>query len=342
MKGKFRIEEAQYPKQVQDLARHGETDESILEEAMDWFLRLREPSRTPGDEQAFGQWLERSPSHRDAWLKACRTWELMGETTPIHEDLWRPTTQRKTITMRRRRRAWGVGAALALAACLVLALAGPSLFIRYQADFRTETAELRKITLQDGTMVELGPQSAIDTDFANGARNVTLLAGEAFFDVKHDPARPFVVRAAGVKVTVLGTAFDVHMKPEDTTVELMRGLVGLSVEGASHRFELSPGDSVSVARSDGKVSRSRLAPDDIAAWRNGKLFVNDVTIASVVEELQRYHPAWISIPSSDLANRRVTGLYDLSNPDRALEALVQPYGGKVHSVSPYLRVLALF
>jgi len=333
---------AGHPKQAQDLAQHGETDESILEEAMDWFLRLREPSRTADDEREFGQWLSRSAAHRDAWLKACKTWELMGETTPIHEELWRPTTQVKTVVLRRRRRAWGVGVALALAACLVLALAGPSLLLRYQADFSTQTAELRKVTLDDGSLVELGPKSAIDTDFTNGARHVTLLAGEAFFDVRHDPARPFIVNAAGVKVTVLGTAFDVHMKPEDTTVELVRGLVGLSVDGTSHRFELSPGDSISVARADGKVSRSRLSPDDIAAWRNGKLFVNDVTIAAVVEELQRYHPAWISIPSGDLANRRVTGLYDLSNPDRALEALVQPYGGKVHSVSPYLRVLALF
>lgn len=324
------------------MAGHDQTDESILEEAMDWFLRLREPHRTAADEGDFGLWFNRSPANRDAWTKACKTWELMGETTPIHEDLWRPAAQTKALAVRRRRRIWSVGAALALAACLVLAFAGPSLLLRYRADLRTATAELRKIRLEDGSAVELGAESAIDTDFANGARHVTLLVGEAFFDVKHDPARPFTVTAAGVKVTVLGTAFDVHIKPADTTVELVRGVVGLSVEGAAHTFELSPGDSVTVGRNDGQVSRERLAPEDMAAWRNGRLFVNDVTIASVVEELQRYHPAWISIPSGDLANRRVTGLYNLSDPDRALEALIQPYGGKVHRISPYLRVLALF
>ncbi|WP_437352305.1 FecR family protein [Neorhizobium petrolearium] len=324
------------------MTRNGETDEEILEEAMDWFLRLRASSRAADDDGEFAVWLDRSPAHRDAWLKACRTWELMGETTPIHEDLWRPGRQAKTLAARRRRRAFGVGAAMALAACLVLALAGPSLLLRYQADFKTATAELRTVTLEDGSTVELGAASAIDTDFAGGSRHVTLLAGEAFFDVTHDPARPFVVTAGGVKVTVLGTAFDVHMTPEDTTVELARGVVGLTVTGAPHTFELSPGDTVTVRRDDGRISRGRLAPEDMAAWRNGRLFVNDVTIASVVEALQRYHPAWISIPSGDLAGRRVTGLYDLSNPDRALEALVQPYGGKVHRISPYLRVLALF
>ncbi|WP_162894661.1 FecR family protein [Rhizobium terrae] len=324
------------------MAGQDETDESILEEAMDWFLRLRESSRMVVVEREFGLWLNRSPAHREAWLKACKTWELMGETTPVHEDLWRSTTQMKMLAVRRRRRVWSVGTALALAACLVLALAGPSLLLAYRADFRTVTAELRKITLEDGSVVELGPASAIDTEFENGMRHVELLAGEAFFDVKRDPSRPFVVTAGGVKVTVLGTAFDVHMKPDDTTVELVRGLVGLSVDGTSHAFELSPGDSVSINRGSGQISRRKLAPEDMAAWRSGRLFVNDVTIASVVEELQRYHAAWISVPSSELANRRVTGLYSLSDPDRALEALVQPYGGKVHRISPYLRVLALF
>ncbi|WP_105383142.1 FecR family protein [Neorhizobium alkalisoli] len=308
---------------------------------MDWFLRLREPSCSPNDQRDFNLWRDRSPAHRDAWMKACKTWDLMGEAKPV-DDRLQPRATRTTVPLPRRRRAWGVSVALALAACLVLALAGPSLLLHYQADFATATAELRKVTLEDGTTVELGPRSAVDTDFANGTRNVTLLEGEAFFDVKHDPTRPFVVNAAGVKVTVLGTAFDVRMKPEDTTVDLVRGLVGLTVEGAAHPFELSPGDSVVIGRGDGRISRSRTAPEDMAAWRHGRLFVNDVTIASVVEELQRYHPAWISIPSNDLAHRRVTGLYDLSNPDRALEALVQPYGGKIHRISPYLRVLALF
>jgi transmembrane sensor len=323
------------------VTRHDETDESILEEAMDWFLRLREPSCSPTDQRDFSLWLDRSPAHRDAWMKACKTWDLMGGAKPV-DDRLRHSATRIAIPLPRRRKAWGVSVALALAACLVLALAGPSLLLHYQADFATATAELRKVMLEDGTTVELGPRSAIDTDFTNGTRNVTLLEGEAFFEVKHDLTRPFVVNAAGVKVTVLGTAFDVRIKPEDTTVNLMRGVVGLTVEGAAHPFELSPGDSVVVGRGDGKISRSRTAPEDMASWRHGRLFVNDVTIASVVEELQRHHPAWISIPSGDLARRRVTGLYDLSNPDRALEALVQPYGGKMHRISPYLRVLALF
>lgn len=327
----------------QDLARQDDTQDGILEEAMDWFVRLRDPSRTQSDERDFRNWLMASPAHRKAWETACHTWELMGSTVPVYDDVWRKTSSAGRSRMRRFRRPFTlIPAALALAACLVLALASPSLLLRYRADVLTETAELRKVTLDDGTIVELGPKSAIDTRFTDGTRVVTLLAGEAFFDVSHDATRPFVVNAADVKVQVLGTAFDIRLGADDTKVELIRGLVALTVAGAAHTVELSPGDAVTVGRADGSLSRSRIALEDMASWRNGRVFVNDVTIASVVEILQRYHPAWISMPSADLANRRVTGLYDLSDPDRALEALVQPYGGRVHHVSPYLRILAQF
>lgn len=324
------------------MARQDDINEGILEEAMGWFLRLRERSRTAEDERDFALWLGQSAAHRDAWEKACRTWELMGEVTPIHREFWRPVGHTTTFAAPRRRRVWGFGAAIALAACLVLALFGPSLLLRYRADFTTATAELRKVMLDDGSVVELGAASAIDVDFASGRREVTLLAGEAFFDVAHEADRPFVVNAGTAKVTVLGTAFDIQVKPDETKVELARGVVSLGIDGSSTIFELSPGDTVTIEHDGGKVTRSKLAPEDMAAWRSGRLFVNDVTIGSVIAELQRYHPAWISIPSSDLASRRVTGLYDLSDPDHALEALVQPYGGKVHHLSPYLRVLALF
>jgi transmembrane sensor len=95
-----------------------------------------------------------------------------------------------------------------------------------------------------------------------------------------------------------------------------------------------------VDRGTGVMKKRAIAPSDIGAWRSGQLFVQDETIGSVVEQLQRYHSAWISVPDSYLATQRVTGLYDLRDPDRALRALVQPYAGHVRDVSPYLRVIS--
>jgi transmembrane sensor len=83
-----------------------------------------------------------------------------------------------------------------------------------------------------------------------------------------------------------------------------------------------------------------VAIGDIATWRSGQIFVVNATIGSVVEQIRRYHPAWLSLPDGTLARQHVTGFYDLRQPDQALEALVTPYGGKVRRVSPALRIIS--
>ncbi|WP_231711579.1 FecR family protein [Xanthobacter dioxanivorans] len=173
-------------------------------------------------------------------------------------------------------------------------------------------------------------------------RHVTLLSGEAFFEVTPDASRPFVVAAGGVDVTVLGTAFNVALSADTTAVELAHGSVRVAPgqAGGQPGATLTPGETVVVDRGTGAMQKETIALDDIAAWRNGQIFVNDATIGSVVERLRRYHRAWISLPDAALAAQRVTGLYDLRDPDRALRALVQPYGGQVHEISPYLRVVS--
>lgn len=325
------------------MARQDDKDSVILEEAMDWFLRLREEPRHPAVEAEFARWLQQSAAHAEAWQKACRTWGVLGDVTPVHAASWQSHNIAAFSPPPSRRRGRWMAAGVALAACLVLALAGPALLIRLQADYMTATAETRRVTLEDGTVVDMGADSAIKVEIAGSSRHVTLLHGGAFFDVAHDAARPFTVDAGGVEVAVLGTAFDVQLSSDETTVELARGIVSLSPEPAAGRaVELAPGEMAVVDHDSGAVVKGTIAVEDIASWRNGRLFVNDVTIASVVEQLQRYHPAWIKVANRKLASRRVTGLYDLGNPDRALHALVEPYGGKVHALSPYLRVLADF
>lgn len=307
---------------------------------MDWFLRLREPSRSGSDDLAFAAWMGRSPTHQRAWAKACRTWEIMGETTPVNLPAWQAPMRNRNA--KARRPVLGIGVA-ALAACLVAAVIGPTVVTRYQADYTTATAETRRIILDDGSTVDMSAASAIAVDFSGATRQVRLLAGEAFFDVEPDASRPFTVDAAGeLDITVVGTSFDVKVTPHLASIQLARGLVDLSARQTGSSMRLRPGDAVSLDRGSGEMSRTSTDVSTIATWRDGRLFVQDVSIATVVAELQRYHPSWITVASGELGERRVTGLYDLSNPDKALEALVSPYGAKVHHISPYLRVLSFF
>lgn len=312
-----------------------------VEEAMDWLLRLKADPDCPQTLREHGEWLVRTETNRSAWRAALATWEALGEVKPRHADLW-PARPTPTLP-RRSRRMWATGAAFALAAALLLVLAAPALMIWLQADFRTGTGESRVVTLADGSAVNLSADSAIDVDLTPQGRHVRLLSGQAFFDVAHDGKRPFTVDAGNAKIVVLGTAFDVALDDAATTVQLARGVVGISGEGAARGVaEMAPGDMATVDGETGLITHATVPLEEIGAWRNGLLFVNDVTVDSVVARLRRYHPAWISVPDRALGRQRVTGLYDLRDPDRALVALVQPLGGKVRSVSAYARIVTRF
>lgn len=313
-----------------------------MEEAMDWLLRLKAEPECPQTRLAFEAWLERDEAHRKAWQHARRTWDALGAADPRFAA---PTPGLRPLPVAmapapRRGRAVVAGA-LALAAVIVLVLTLPALMIRLNADFRTDAGESRTVSLPDGSSVVLGGASAIGLDFTEDRRRVRLLAGEAYFDIAHDASRPFTVEAGAARVRVLGTAFDVALEADDTVVQLAEGRVALSGSaGPASGQEMRPGQSATLDGATGSILREDVAIDTIGAWRDGRLFVEDETVDAVVAKLARYHQAWIAVPDRGLGRQRVTGVYDLSDPDRALQALVQPFGGKVRSVSPVLRVLS--
>lgn len=327
---------------------------SAIEEAMDWLLRLE---TAPGDAvvlRDLEEWLTRAPAHRLAFERARKTWAVMGAVPPIHQAAWQGAATVPPGGMpaglggiRRRKRIWPRGrtgrlmaTAIALAASLALVIAWPSVKLRLDADYITATGGSRDVHLADGSRVTLGADSAIQADISETGRQVRLLAGEALFDVARDEGRPFRVEAEGVMVTVLGTRFDVRLSALATRVELAHGAV--SVTGGAAPQNLAAGESLTVDRATGTMQRGAIAPEDVGAWRDGRLFVNDATIGSVVEVLRRYHAGWIGLPDPALAAEKVTGLYDLTDPDRALRALVEPHGGTVRSLSPYVRVLSRY
>jgi transmembrane sensor len=322
----------------------GDSHDRHLEEAMDWLMRLRDAPADRALQAQLQDWVDSDPAHARAWERARMTWQIMSEVPPATAESWQaggPAEHRGRRVVRRVpvRRGWL--ALTALAACLLLLL-GPTAYLHLNADHVTRTAELQRVTLADGSVVHLAPKSAIKAGFTEGQRHVELLAGEAFFEVVPNPDRPFTVKAEGLDVIVLGTSFDVRLAAQSLTVGVRSGQVGVRYDRGDPPLDaqLGPGERVIVERASATATRDKRPPDQIAAWRDHHLFVSNATVADVVEELRRYHNGWIVIADDLLAHERVTGLYDLRDPDRALRALVEPAGGQVRSMTPLLRVLS--
>lgn len=326
-------------------------DERLLEEAVDWLLRLREMPAEPDLVASWEAWLQASDAHARAWARICRTWDVLGEGA-----VRLPGSTQETVAVspempvlrdrgwRMSRRGLGLASACVVAVGLLATVFGPALQIRLQADFRTAAGETEIVTLSDGSRVTLAPETALADEFDGAARHVRLLAGEAFFEVERDVARPFLVDAPDASVRVLGTAFSVRDTGHGTRVELAHGSIALQPDGRRGGGELmlAPGDVVTVDRAAGKAERSRIDPAEIALWREGRLSVSDQPLGDVVALIQRQHPAWIMLPERDVAALRVTGLYDLSDPDKALMALAAPFGLTVRAASPYLRIISRY
>lgn len=336
-----------------------------LEKASSWALRLQGAPDDSGLRAAVSAWIAESDVNARAWALTQKAWRLTGGAKAAFAHEWpaapprqRPVPQRplqETAATRRpplsrpsssrppaHRRAGIRAATLAFAACLLLVLALPSIQLRLASDHRTEVGESRRLSLDDGSVVHLAPDSAIAVAFAAGARDVILLRGEAFFEVAPDRNRPFSVRAGDLDATVTGTSFDVGLTDRSFSVAVATGSVRVAQAGkpAESAVDLGPGQGVVVDRATGRTTDMSLAPSSVAAWRAGRLIVENARLTDVVETIGRYRAGGIVVASASLRGKRVTGVYDLNDPDGALRVLAAPYGGAVRAFTPYLLVLS--
>lgn len=320
--------------------------DAVLDAASAWAFRLQDAPDDSGLRAALAAWLAESEAHAQAWALTQRAWQVTGQTRAAFAHEWparSPASRDPSNVTPLRRRRYGVRvAALALAACLLLVFALPVLRVQFNADHATAVAEIREVVLKDGSRVTLAARSAIAVAFTAGGRDVTLLEGAAYFEVVPDAARPFTVRAGDISTTVTGTAFDVGMTDRTVSVAVASGSVQVARTSdlSSPLADLTAQQGVVVDRATGSVAETVLQPGAVAAWRKGRLIVEDALLTDVVAALDRSHPGSITVASESLRAKRVTGVYDLTDPAGALQVLSAPYGGVVREFTPYLLVLS--
>lgn len=311
--------------------------DSLRSEAVDWLVRINAAPEDSAAREGLEAWLASSEAHRRAYRSIERVWRLSGElpsTTPSFSPKAVDPSR-----VRRTRRAWGLAAAV-FVACVAL-WSFPSLKLYLQADHMTDVAELRELVLEDGSIVHLDAASAIAVHYKKGRRAVELLAGQAFFKVVSARDRPFVVTAGNVVVTVRGTAFDVGSSRDGVSVGVQSGTVEVLVSGGERNVlsTLTRGERMVVDRQGG-VARSQVAPEDVASWREHRLVVDGATLGEVVDELGRHHRGVIVVRDRHLADRRITGVFDLRRPLEALHTVARTQHGSVLEISPYLTIVS--
>lgn len=308
--------------------------ERLFEEALDLVIRLQDDPGNPVAHDLVARWRARSPDHETAWREAMEIHGMAGKVMQAQRN----STAGKTIS----RRSVLFSGMAGLTVIGVGAILGPQLVLQTRADYVTATAELRRLALRDGTQVTLGPDSAIRSRFGDRYRRVELLAGMAFFDVAPDTARPFQVTTGDLVVTALGTAFDVSSDAGYLAVSVDHGAVGVKVRAAGLPTQppVGAGEWLSFDPRSSSFERGVRDVSQIAAWREGLLVADRDTIASVVARIARWKSGRVVLAQSDFGAERISGVFDLNQPLSALEAVVEPYGGKVRQISPWLTIIS--
>lgn len=312
------------------------TDAQIDRQASDWLVRTTAGDMTAGDRRAFDAWLAADPAHRAAYREMERLW---GDIAQMDHLAGQPGVD--TPLPRERALAWirragalaGPGVwrpALAAAAVLVVALFWAGLVGDQDpggaGGYATQVAEIRDVALPDGSLVTLGGRSAIALAFSAEARRVELRAGEAFFAVAHDPGRPFVVAAGDTVVRVVGTKFDMHRGPERVRVTVVEGIVEVTKaepgpEAGGAKQVLKAGQQI-VSAHDAPLAPVRAAPAaEPVPWRVGRLVYDDVSLAEVVADANRYYAGEIVFGAEELRRLKITASFRTDEIDRMISTL---------------------
>jgi transmembrane sensor len=305
------------------------------QEAATWFAKLSRLSVTSEALREFHEW-RRDPANAEAYSQVEATWDAAGDLKG-DADLRAATAaalQRSSGTKPRAAAfRWGAGIASVAAAGAAAAL------LLAPTTYRTTVGEQRLVVLPDGTRMRLNTDSVVRLRFRSAAREVELRRGEAYFEVAHDAARPFVVRSDGASIRDVGTTFDVRRRSDATQVTLLEGSV--EVSGGGGVVTLAPNQQL-VANAKG-VSRPVAAdPGQTTSWTTGRLTFRNLPLSAATAEVNRYARRRIVLDvPPDLARRPVSGVFDAGDSkafvaavDTLFDLEVQGGGGGDIRLSP--------
>lgn len=339
---------------------------SLIEEASGWYALSLSDEVTDAELAALDEWLGADARHADAFDRVALTARqvqamsglahlvaaeavareapavggpaaptggnsLLGEGAPAQaaNDDARDELGARRAWHRRPVVRWGLASGLAASIALVVGLStiggAPS-----GIPVGTAVAQTRVLTLADGSRITLGPSTRIATYMGEDARRITLVSGEAFFEVAHDRTRPFWVEAGDSRIQVVGTKFDVSRSSGRVEVSVLEGVVKIhepaAILGRSKVRTLTATQRVETVDAGSLFTAPPSLPitvDPVPAgdWRNGRLTYIDRRLGDVVDDLNRYYPPGVRLADPGLADLRVAIGLRPSEMDALVEGL---------------------
>ncbi|WP_102944072.1 FecR domain-containing protein [Stenotrophomonas sp. VV52] len=297
---------------------------ALTQAAAHWHALQRQGDVSPAQQRAFLDWLLVSPEHLREYLAISETAGALGEAlrampddldvllaSPVprsaDDNVVQLPVRGATATappQRRRRRLPGLAAAAALV--MAVGIGTPMAWPR-TSHYVAAHGQPQQIRLSDDSLVHLDADSELSVRMSLFARRVELERGQASFVVAPG-RRPFAVHAGGLKVTDIGTTFDVSLQREQARIAVSEGRV--QVRGDSGRGRLLADLwAGKVAQVDYRDQRVQILDEDAAsmtAWWQGRVVFRDEPLRDVADRFNRRNTQRLRV-SDDAGMLRITG-----------------------------------
>ena len=172
------------------------------------------------------------------------------------------------------------------------------------------TVDHRYIRLPDGSTVLLNTGSQLNYPDSFGNTREVHLTGEAYFDIRHNNNKPFIVYAGNTRTVVLGTAFDIRAFPgqQNVVVTVTRGKVRVEKDEQTIGI-LTPNEQLVVANNNSPAKKETVNIREAIAWKQADILLDDVPLREAVQELEERFHCTITLGNAALGNCRITASF---------------------------------
>ena len=294
------------------------------------------------EEQQLSQWLAADPANREEYERFKKSWEGLEKAKDLVNLDMKAEWQRlesaidssgqqesKVISMQeaRAKNKWQPFLRIA-AAILVLLVPASIVYILFFGTAPNRIVAESTVVeqkLPDGSLVALNRHSLLTypDDFNKEVRRVKL-SGEAFFEVEHNPTKPFIIDAGAISVKVLGTSFNVNATDISDIIEVV-----VKTGKVQMYTNTSPPEEIVLRKGDkgiySKKSRSLIKEENrdinYLSWKTRRLSFKNQKLEKVVKKLIQVYDSNVIITSDEIKKCRISVSFDKQPLDEVLHVL---------------------
>jgi transmembrane sensor len=288
-------------------------NESVLNAAIGWAVRLKSGSVSVRDNEAHAFWLNENPEHRQAWQQVTLVDNAFA-AVPIGGKALAYSALDLARQSRRRRRRQATILSVVTIGSVWVAVVAYSLWWPSPQLLMTRHGERFETQLADGTRILLNTTSQVEVRFTPFSRSFRVYEGEIFIDTGADEHAPFLKRTFRLhtmhgSVRPLGTRFTVRLNELNTTVHVMQGAVSLLPQQASAPAIVAAGRTLTMSTQVAVAARERRGLDP-AGWINATIVANNMKLGDLLQELNRYSTQRLQCDGT-AAQLKVSGVFQL-------------------------------